>query len=65
MKRLVVDLKESADGDIRGRITFPADSVFVFEALAQVIEQFSLSCEVPATEILNDLKGYLHEPRNP
>ena len=59
MKRLVVDLKECGDGDIRGRITFPADSVFVFESLAMVIEQFSKSCEVPAAEILNDLKGFL------
>lgn len=62
MKRLVVDLKECADGDIRGRITFPADSVFVFEALAQVIEEFSKSCEVAPAEILNDLKGFIDGP---
>lgn len=59
MKRLVVDLKECADGDIRGRISFPADSVFVFEALAQVILEFSKSCEVPPAEILEDIKGFL------
>jgi hypothetical protein len=56
MKRLVIDLKESSDGDIRGRITFPADSVFVLECLEEVITQFSKSCEVPPHEILDDLR---------
>lgn len=57
MKRLVIDLKESADGDIRGRVTLPADSVFVLECLAEIVQRFSESCEIPATEILEDLKG--------
>ena len=59
MKHLLIDLKECADGDIRGRITLPDDSVFVFEALAEVIQKFSESCEVPVFEIVKDIEKFL------
>ena len=55
MKRLVVDLKEDCHGDITGRITLPADSAFTLECLAEVLRRFSLNCEVPVPEILNDI----------
>jgi len=55
--RLLVDLKTNCQGDIAGRIDMPADSPFVLEALALVVEQFSVSCGVPAPEILKDIGG--------
>lgn len=54
-KRLFVDLKENHKGELTGTVKFPADSVFVFEALTAVIEQFAVSCEVPMDEIAADL----------
>ncbi len=58
MKTLYIKLNESK-GEIRGRIDFPADSTFVLECLAEVVRHFSKNCQVPALEVLNDLKGLL------
>jgi len=55
LNRLFIDFKENHKGEITGPIKFPADSVFVLEALAIAVKQFSLSCEVPAGEIVKDL----------
>lgn len=54
-RRLLVDIKENHKGELTGRVSHPADSVFVLEALVLVIQQFSLSCEVPPAEIARDL----------
>ena len=58
MKRLYVDVKEDCHGEVRGNIKFPADSLFVFEALLLVIDQFSASCGVPPHEIISDLYNF-------
>jgi hypothetical protein len=55
VKRLLVDLKENCHGEIVGRVSLPADSLFVLEALAEVIEQLSKSCGVAPLEIATDL----------
>lgn len=57
MNRLYVDLKEDCNGDVVGRVGIPADRLFALEAIAEVIEQFSKACGVPALEVLNDIKG--------
>lgn len=57
MTRLLIDLKTDCNGMIVGSIKLPADSPFVLEALAEVVSQFSKSCEIPPEEILDDLKG--------
>lgn len=54
--RLLVDVKEMSTGEIGGRISFPADSPFVLEALALVLEQFSKACGVPISEIVADMQ---------
>lgn len=54
-KRLLVDLKEDCNGEITGRVSFPADSPFVLESLAHVLEVFSNSCGLPPAEIAADL----------
>lgn len=56
MKRILIDMKENCNGEIVGRISHPADSVFVLEALALAVQQFSKSCGVPPDEILNDMR---------
>lgn len=53
--RLFVDIKETAVGEITGTVKFPRDSTFVFEALAEVLYQFSQACEIPPEEIAADL----------
>ena len=55
MNRLLVDLKEDHKGEIVGRISHSSDSVFVLEAIALLIDQFSESCKVPPMEIVADL----------
>jgi len=59
VNRLFVDFKEDCNGCLVGRISFPKDSVFTFEALAEVIEQFSQVCGVPPREILDDVKAHI------
>lgn len=59
--RLLVDLKEDHKGHITGTIKLPADSRFVFEAVASVIETFASSCEVPPVEIARDLATFLEK----
>lgn len=54
MKRLRVELTER-EGEIRGTVSFPADSAFVLEALYLVLRQFSESVELPPSEIAADL----------
>ena len=61
MKRLLVDIKENHKGELTGRVAYPADSVFVLEALVLVIQQFSLSCEVPPSEIARDLLSLIEK----
>lgn len=58
-KRLFVDLKENSRNEIAGTVKFPADSVFVFEALAEVIREFSKACEVAPAEIAADLLSHI------
>ena len=60
-KRLLVDIKENCHGELTGRVAHPADSVFVLEALVLVIQQFSLSCEVPPVEIARDLLSLIEK----
>lgn len=55
MKRLLIDFKENHKKEIVGRVDMPADSVFVLEAMALAIVEFSKSCEVPPDEIVRDL----------
>ena len=55
MNRILIDLKENHKGEITGRVKFPKDSAFVFEALVEVLVHFSASCEVPIGEIAVDL----------
>lgn len=55
MNRILIDLKEDCHSDIVGRVVFSSDSVFVLEALAEVIKRFSEACGVATTEILSDL----------
>lgn len=59
MKRVFVDLKENHKGVITGTVKLPADSVFVFETLAEVLAVFARSCEVDPVEIAADLYRYL------
>ena len=59
MKRLYIDFKEDCHGEIVGRVSHPADSVFVLEALALAVEQFSKSCGVPPQEIIKDIGAIL------
>ena len=59
-KRLLIDMKENCHGEIVGRVSHPADSVFVLEALALAVEQFSKSCGVPPEEVLNDMRSLLY-----
>ena len=54
-KRLLIDAKENCHGEISMRMNHPSDSVFVLEALALVVEQFSKSCGVPPQEIIKDM----------
>lgn len=61
MKRLYIDIKENCKGEIAGRVSMSADSLFVLEALALVIEQFSESCGVHPCEIAKDLEQYLRK----
>ena len=61
MKRLLIDMKENCNGEIVGRVNHPADSVFVLEALAIAVEQFSKSCGVPPQEIIKDIGALLNE----
>ena len=53
--RLFVDLKLDCNGNLVGTIKIPEDSRFMLEALLEVLEQFSKSCEIPLEEICNDL----------
>lgn len=53
--RLFIDLKENSNNVITGTVKFPADSTFMFEALVEVLDLFSRSCEVPMEEIATDL----------
>lgn len=61
-KRLLVDFKTNCHDEITGRLDMSADSVFVLEALAMVIDRFSESCGIPALEILEDLKNLVTSP---
>lgn len=57
--RLLIDFKEDHKGEIRGRMSHPADSVFVLEALALAIQQFSKACGVPAVAICSDIAAFI------
>lgn len=59
MNRLFVDIKEDHAGNITGSVKFPADSVFVFEVLAEVVWRFSEACEVPPAEVAADLYRFI------
>ena len=53
--RVFIDIKEDTNGHMTGTIKFSKDSTFVFEVLAEVIDEFSKSCEIPPEEIAADL----------
>ena len=59
MNRLLIDFKENCNGEIVGRVSHSEDSVFVLEALALAIAEFSKSCEVPSHEIVKDISAIL------
>ena len=60
MKRLLIDMKENCNGEIVGRVSHPADSVFVLEALVIAVQQFSSTTGVPPEEVLNDMRSLLY-----
>ena len=60
MNRLYIDFKEDCHGEITGPMKFPADSVFVLEALVLAVEQFSNVCGIPPHEIINVMRSLLY-----
>ena len=59
MNRLYIDIKEDCRGNLTGPVKLPADARFTFEALAEIISLFSKSCDVPPSEIIDDLRKFL------
>ena len=53
--RLLIDIRENGQTELVGSVQFPADSLFVLEALRLVLAEFSQSCGVPPEEIALDL----------
>lgn len=57
-KRLFVDIKEDCNGNLTEKVKFPADGVFVFEALLEVLDQYSKSVEKETHEVIQDMYNY-------
>jgi hypothetical protein len=56
MNKMRISLTEK-NGEIRGKIEFSGDGLFMLESLAQVIESLAKNRGIPPRELLNDLKG--------